>query len=84
MLPPEGVQKIKFVNKKDIKTYVSLDQALKSWGGQDDYVFSFVPESVPEEKPVTAPNNNKKVFLNSHILKKNYNIKHLKTSFTNS
>ncbi|KAJ8954593.1 hypothetical protein NQ318_003124 [Aromia moschata] len=64
-LPEKAIEKIKFVSKKDIKTYVPLDQALVSWGGQDNYVFSFIPEVAPEkEKSVNeswASNNNKKV-----------------------
>ncbi|KAJ8973394.1 hypothetical protein NQ317_002762 [Molorchus minor] len=67
-LPEKAIEKIKFVGKKDIKTYVPLDQAFKSWGGQSDYVFSFIPEElVIEENSVTVTpvspitNNNKKV-----------------------
>lgn len=43
-LPAKAVQKIKFVSKSTLKTVVAPDQALKVWGGQDDYTFSFVPE----------------------------------------
>ncbi|CAG2062891.1 unnamed protein product [Timema podura] len=43
-LPAKAVQKIKFVNKSTLKEFVDPDQALKSWGGNDEYVFSFVPE----------------------------------------
>jgi hypothetical protein len=43
-LPAKAVQKIKFVNKTNLKDYVEPDQALKCWGGLDDYTFIFVPE----------------------------------------
>lgn len=45
MLPAKAVQKIKFVDKKSLKDYVDSTQALKSWGGQDPYEFTFVPEN---------------------------------------
>lgn len=38
------MQKIKFLYKATIKEYVNPDKMLISWGGEDDYVFSFVPE----------------------------------------
>lgn len=63
ILPEKAVAKMKFLNKSSIKDFVPLEGALACWGGQDDYVFSFVPYS----KPVTAsinnstPSNNKKV-----------------------
>lgn len=44
-LPAKGVAKLKFVSKSNLKEFVSPDQALSSWGGQDSYVFQFVPES---------------------------------------
>lgn len=37
------MEKIKFVNKKTLSTYVEPEQALKCWGGLDDYTFTFVP-----------------------------------------
>lgn len=43
-LPAKAVQKIKFVSKATLKDYVDPDQALKCWGGNDDYVFKFIPE----------------------------------------
>ncbi|XP_039287227.1 motile sperm domain-containing protein 2 isoform X2 [Nilaparvata lugens] len=44
-LPAKGVAKLKFVQKSNLKEYVSVDQALASWGGRDSYVFEFEPES---------------------------------------
>lgn len=52
-LPAKAVQKIKFVNKSNLKEYVDPDQALKCWGGLDDYIFTFVPEqrsTVPNDR----------------------------------
>nr|CAH7753987.1 unnamed protein product [Callosobruchus chinensis] len=67
-LPEKAVQKIKFVSKKDIKTFVPLDQALTCWGGTNTYEFSFLPEPAPETEKVsvaspnfTTPNNRKQV-----------------------
>ncbi|XP_075228538.1 motile sperm domain-containing protein 2-like [Lycorma delicatula] len=45
-LPAKGVQKIRFLDKKSLKEYVDPDQALISWGGNDDYEFKFVPEMI--------------------------------------
>ncbi|KAF4522258.1 hypothetical protein B566_EDAN011954 [Ephemera danica] len=43
-LPARAVEKIKFVSKNTIQEYVPLDQALVSWGGTDEYEYSFEPE----------------------------------------
>lgn len=43
-LPGRAVQKIKFLNRTTIKEYVNPNKMLVSWGGEDDYTFSFVPE----------------------------------------
>lgn len=51
-LPEKAVQKIKFLSKKDIQEYIPSDQVLVSWGGKNDYTFSFVPE--PDEDVVSA------------------------------
>ncbi|GLG92527.1 Uncharacterized protein GBIM_00206 [Gryllus bimaculatus] len=56
-LPAKAVQKIRFVNKGSLKTVVNADQALKVWGGQDDYTFSFVPE----QKSASTERADKKV-----------------------
>lgn len=52
-LPAKAVQKIKFINKTNLKDYVEPEQALKCWGGLDDYTFTFVPEirsAVPNDR----------------------------------
>ncbi|XP_067003343.2 motile sperm domain-containing protein 2 [Anabrus simplex] len=61
-LPAKAVQKIKFVNKSSLKDVVPSDQALKCWGGTDDYVFSFVPEQrTPVLNDNKADDSKKKV-----------------------
>ncbi|XP_020287427.1 motile sperm domain-containing protein 2-like [Pseudomyrmex gracilis] len=42
-LPAKAIPKIKFVNKSTVKEYVDPNDALKCWGGNNDYVFKFVP-----------------------------------------
>ncbi|KAL1130852.1 hypothetical protein AAG570_012093 [Ranatra chinensis] len=58
-LPSKAVQKIKFVNRVSLKDYVEADQALKCWGGTDDYEFSFQPEPALSDGKVEE--NKKKV-----------------------
>jgi len=36
---------MKFIGKNSLKDYVSAEEALKCWGGQNDYEFEFVPEN---------------------------------------
>ncbi|KAL0116879.1 hypothetical protein PUN28_010034 [Cardiocondyla obscurior] len=43
-LPAKAVPKIKFVNKSSLKDYVNPNDALKCWGGNNDYVFKFISE----------------------------------------
>ncbi|XP_060534835.1 motile sperm domain-containing protein 2-like isoform X2 [Cylas formicarius] len=59
-LPEKAVQRIRFISKKDIDTYVPLKEALRCWGGENDYVFSFIPEE-PVKTVVHETNSNKKV-----------------------
>ena len=35
MLPPDAVEKIKFLKKNNNKEYVAEDQRLVAWGGED-------------------------------------------------
>lgn len=44
LLPPKAVARMKFVNSKSMKEFISEDNMLKAWGGTDDYVFHFVSE----------------------------------------
>lgn len=45
MLPEESLEKIKFVDKKGLREYVAEEQALKAWGGTDEYSFVFEEEA---------------------------------------
>lgn len=62
-LPAKAVQKIKFVNRGTLKEYVEPSQALKAWGGTDEYQFVFTPEPSPAEW--VKDENKKKVFSTS-------------------
>ncbi|KAF6200830.1 hypothetical protein GE061_005277, partial [Apolygus lucorum] len=48
-LPTKAVQKIKFVNRGNLKEYVDPSQALTAWGGTDPYQFVFQPETYSGE-----------------------------------
>lgn len=61
-LPEKAIEKIKQIKKGGIGEYVPLDQALVSWGGNDDYIFTFVPlEQVSSENNLNTSTNNRKV-----------------------
>ena len=44
-LPPKAIPKIKFVHKGNIQEFVDPNDVLTCWGGNNDYVFKFVPEA---------------------------------------
>lgn len=44
-LPPKAIPKIKFVHKGNIQEFVDPNDVLICWGGNNDYVFKFVPEA---------------------------------------
>ena len=46
-LPAAAVKKIKFVKKNSIGEFITTDQRLVAWGGEDTWVYEFVEE---EEK----------------------------------
>ena len=50
-LPPKAIDRIKFLDRKTLKDYVSPDQALTLWGGTDSYEYCFEPET-PGGEPV--------------------------------
>lgn len=64
LLPEKAVKKLKMIKKAELKEFVPIDQQLQCWGGTDDYVFSFMPETPAAD---TSNNNssmsNKKVSL---------------------
>lgn len=51
LLPAKAVEKMKFCTKDNLKDVVATENALTSWGGNDDYVFEFVPENKGENSP---------------------------------
>ncbi|XP_043286137.1 motile sperm domain-containing protein 2-like [Venturia canescens] len=60
-LPAKAIPKIKFVNKANLKEFVDPADALKCWGGTNDYVFSFVPETRSGGPVTNGQVENKKV-----------------------
>ncbi|XP_041564431.1 motile sperm domain-containing protein 2 isoform X1 [Drosophila elegans] len=54
LLPPKAVEILKMISKKDIGQYITKDKSLASWGGEDNYEFSFVPGAKQSAKPVAA------------------------------
>ena len=56
-LPARAIPKIKLVNKTSLKDWVEPADALKCWGGEVDYTFTFEPDVTMNGKF----NNNKKV-----------------------
>lgn len=45
---------MKFLNKASLKEFVTANQALRCWGGEDDYVFNFIPETRHDNNSVVA------------------------------
>ncbi|XP_032679586.1 motile sperm domain-containing protein 2-like isoform X2 [Odontomachus brunneus] len=60
-LPAKAIPKIKFVNKSTLKEFVDSNDALKCWGGNNDYTFVFVPEVQTNEDALNGKLDNKKV-----------------------
>ncbi|KAG8228141.1 hypothetical protein J437_LFUL002796 [Ladona fulva] len=50
MLPAKGVERLRVVTKSSLKEYVDADNALKCWGGRDDYEFVFESEQIAPVK----------------------------------
>ncbi|KAL0280054.1 UNVERIFIED_CONTAM: hypothetical protein PYX00_001464 [Menopon gallinae] len=59
-LPPKAIRKIKFVSKTNLKDLVDPENALRSWGGFNDYVYSFEPEERAVGEPFSAQDECKK------------------------
>ncbi|XP_046390062.1 motile sperm domain-containing protein 2-like [Ischnura elegans] len=68
MLPAKGVERLRVVNKSNLKEYVDPENALKCWGGKDDYEFVFESEQLPPPKSGRGDDTRKKVTFaeNSH------------------
>ncbi|EFN78120.1 motile sperm domain-containing protein 2 [Harpegnathos saltator] len=60
-LPAKAIPKIKFVNKSTLKEFVDPNDALKCWGGNNDYTFIFIPEVQTNEDISNGKLDNKKV-----------------------
>lgn len=60
-LPTKAVQKLKVLNKSSLKEFVTPDQALKVWGGTDEYIFQFISEP---KMSTSVDDNRKKVLIN--------------------
>ncbi|XP_023037517.1 motile sperm domain-containing protein 2 isoform X1 [Drosophila willistoni] len=56
LLPPRAVEILKMTSKKDINQYIAKDNCLASWGGTDNYEFSFVAETKRNKPQVAAAN----------------------------
>lgn len=53
---------MKFVNAKNVRQYIDDENIQASWGGKDNYAYSFKPENRPSDENVfvngTLQNNN--------------------------
>lgn len=49
-LPAKAVKKIKFLSKNNLYEFVSKESSMVSWGGENDYEFSFEPEVKKNEE----------------------------------
>lgn len=54
LLPAEAVEKMRFVAKENLKDVIAPEQALKCWGGKDDYVFEFISENKGNAEHATS------------------------------
>ncbi|XP_058458227.1 motile sperm domain-containing protein 2-like [Malaya genurostris] len=68
LLPAKAVDRLKNINNKSIRDYVSEESLLVPWGGMDDYEFKFVPEKKNLQLPLE--NNNSIIHNNNNTLKK--------------
>ncbi|CAG9770597.1 unnamed protein product [Ceutorhynchus assimilis] len=57
-LPEKAIEKLKMVSKKNVFTYVPKTEALQCWGGDSNYVFSFIPEEPQKAEKSVAESNN--------------------------
>ncbi|XP_045541190.1 motile sperm domain-containing protein 2-like [Papilio machaon] len=58
LLPARAIERLRVINKDKIKDFIPLNQALKCYGGTDDYEFQFVPERNNGYKRVTFVDGN--------------------------
>lgn len=60
-LPPKSIEKIKFVDKKSLRDYVTPDQSLTNWGGNDNYEYKFEPEVTTNQTVANGDIDGRKV-----------------------
>ncbi|VVC87653.1 motile sperm domain-containing protein 2-like [Leptidea sinapis] len=79
LLPADAVKILKNVNKDSLNNFVPPEQALKCWGGHDDYVFEFVPEN----KSTTESTPKKVTFAENEVNKTENSYEMLKITPSN-
>lgn len=57
LLPARAIERLRVINKDKIKDLIPINQALKCYGGTDDYEFEFIPERNSGNKRVTFVDN---------------------------
>lgn len=60
-LPTKAIPKIKVVNKTTLKDFVSPSEALKCWGGTNEFVFKFTSEVRTTTPEINGKLENRKV-----------------------
>lgn len=58
LLPPKAVASMRFVNSKNLHEYITRENMLTCWGGEDDYEFKFIPEKTVCENGSRIDANN--------------------------
>lgn len=77
LLPKKAVERLKTINSKNARNYIDVDNMPVSWGGNDDYEFTFVPENRSNEEIIETElqqrmniNNNNSEHANLNLLRK--------------
>lgn len=83
LLPKRAVEVLKFVNVKNIRQYIDDDNIPTSWGGRDNYAYSFKPESRPSDEGVFL-NGASHQANNNNIEQANFNFMQRKVHFANN
>lgn len=58
LLPKKVLERMKFINSKSAKNYISESHQPKEWGGKDDYELKFEQEQFDDESGVLLKGNN--------------------------
>jgi hypothetical protein len=70
LLPKKVVERMKFINSKTVRQYISDENMPHEWGGLDNYELKFEPEVYPAElmeKEADFENNNDEIQENFNI-----------------